>query len=374
MGYEKNEQIMELLKARGPILPVEAAKRVDSDIIIASAYLATMVSREEVKMSHLRVGGSPLYYLPGQESMLQNFADRLNPPEKRAYNLIKERKILRDNELEPVQRVSLRAIKDFALPLNVKHENNIEIFWKWYLLSDAEAEPLIKKQLQPEAEEPAAEKITQAAPEKAAEQRPAPRPEPLKPLKKEAAEETKEIREAKAARDQREALADAEAEIPKPCPVPILKKSEDKPARKRPAKLKQEVLTSESPARPTQETTAAPQPMPEQGFSEPETKDKFFEEVKGYFSANNIMILESAIVKKNSELDLVVSLPSAVGRLTYYCKAKNKKKSNEGDLASAYVQGQSRKLPTLYLSRGDLMKKASEMLSREFRGIVVKTF
>ncbi len=353
MGYEKNEQIMALIKERGPILPVEAAKRVETDIIIASAYLATMVSRAEVRMSHLKIGGSPLYFLPGQESMLQNFADRLNPPERKTYSLLKERKLLRDAELEPVQRVSIRAIRDFALPLNVKHEGNVEVFWKWYLVSDAEAEVLIKNIFNPVPEEkpaPAAQPPPQKAPE--------PKTEPL------AAKQDTE--------QEKEKAPSAPPEEPKP--VPIQKKTEEKPKRKRAEKLRQEVLAAEPAEKPSGMAADEKSNKSEPGFGEPETKDKFFEEVKAYFTSNSIMVLESAIVKKNSELDLVVSVPSAVGRLTYYCKAKNKKKSNEGDLASAFVQGQSRKLPTLYLSRGDLVKKASEMLGREFRGIVVKTF
>jgi len=404
MGYEKNEMIMALIKAKGPLLPVEAAKRIDSDIYIASAYLATMVSRAEVKISHIKVGGSPLYYLPGQEAMLQNFADRLSAPEKRIYTLLKEKKVLRESELEPAQRVSLRALNDFALPLNVKHEGNIEVFWKWYLLSDEEAEPMIKKLLN--VEEPAAEKPA-AAPEKPAQAAPAkvpePKPEPQKPQKKEAVEEQRELKEPKEPKEPRELKEPKEQKETKelkelkeikeaPKPIPIAKKAEEEPVqkpkeaaetkekRKKPEKLKQAVLVTEPSEKPAPTSVTAPSPIPaspaqkEQKPAEPETKDKFLEEVKEYFAANSIVVLESAVVKKSTELDLVVSVPSAVGRLTYYCKAKNKKRSNEGDLASAYVQGQSRKLPVLYVSRGELAKKAGEMLGREFKGIVVKTF
>lgn len=350
MGYEKNEMIMALLKAKGPILPVEAAKKVDTDIIIASAYLATMVSRSEVKISHLKIGGSPLYYLPGQEAMLQNFTDRLNPPEKRVYELIKEKMVLRDRELEPVQRVSIRALKDFALPLNVKHEGNTEIFWKWYMLKDDEAEVFIKKHLMVETEV-APVKIPSPAPAESIKplEQAKPEQEITLPIHKEVAEKPQEKEE-------------------EPAKEPTPKKE-----RKKRQAPRQEKLTTEPEDKKAAEI-AMQVPIAEQRFSEPETKDKFFEDVKEYFGKNSIMVLESAIVKKNSELDMVISVPSAVGRLTYYCKAKNKKKSNDGDLASAYVQGQSRKLPTLYLSRGELAKKASEMLAKEFRGIVVKTF
>ena len=36
--------------------------------------------------------------------------------------------------------------------------------------------------------------------------------------------------------------------------------------------------------------------------------------------------LNSFIIKKNSEIDFVLLLPSPVGNLKYYCKAKNKQR------------------------------------------------
>jgi hypothetical protein len=144
---DKSQEILSLIRAKGPLLPVVVAKELKTDIILASAFLSTMVSRREVKLSHLRVGGSPLYYLYGQEARLQNFADKLNAPDRRAYDLLKEKKVLRESELEPLQRVSLKRLRDFAIPLNVRLENQIEVFWKWYLLIDNEAEAIIKRQL-----------------------------------------------------------------------------------------------------------------------------------------------------------------------------------------------------------------------------------
>jgi len=65
-------------------------------------------------------------------------------------------------------------------------------------------------------------------------------------------------------------------------------------------------------------------------------------------------------------------LESSVGYLRYYCKAKAKKRVNDGDLSSAYVQGHLRKLPVLFLSYGEPTKRAKEMLGKEFRNILFK--
>ena len=39
----------------------------------------------------------------------------------------------------------LKKIKDFAKSIQVKEGNEIELFWKWYLVKDEEAEDLVKK-------------------------------------------------------------------------------------------------------------------------------------------------------------------------------------------------------------------------------------
>ena len=95
----------------------------------------------------------------------------------------------------------------------------------------------------------------------------------------------------------------------------------------------------------------------------------FLEETKSYFNKNKITIKNSEIIRKNSEIDFILEVPSAVGNLEYYCKAKNKKRVNDGDLSSAYVQGQLKKMPVLFLTKGGLTKRAKEMLNKEFKNM-----
>jgi len=80
----------------------------------------------------------------------------------------------------------------------------------------------------------------------------------------------------------------------------------------------------------------------------------FSERVNGisFFGKNSIEVLSFEIIKKNSDIEFIVEIPSPVGNLMYYCKAKSKARVSDSDLSNAYVKGQSKKLPVLFLSYG----------------------
>ena len=125
------------------------AKETGLSILFASAFLSELIAEKKIKTSSLRVGSSPLYLIPGQESLLENFSSNLKSKEKEAFDILKEKGFLNDNEQEPAIRVALRSIKDFAIPF----EKNNEIIWKYYKLDEPNLknEPEIKKE--PETEE-----------------------------------------------------------------------------------------------------------------------------------------------------------------------------------------------------------------------------
>ena len=156
------EKILGIIKVKGPVLPVQISKEIGSNILMASAHLAELTANGKLKISAIKVGGSPLYYLAGQEEMLHRFTENMNDKEKKAFDLLMQSKILRDSEQEPVIRVALRAIKDFAVPLNVSYGDNKEVFWKWHLMPDAEAEQAIKSKMNV-AEKPAEKIIKEQA-------------------------------------------------------------------------------------------------------------------------------------------------------------------------------------------------------------------
>jgi hypothetical protein len=145
---EDNKKIIiDFIRRNGPVLPVQVSKELKRDILMSSALLAELVSNKLILISSTKRGGSPFYYLKGQEYKLQQLSNCLKGKEKEAYDLIKSKRIVRDKEAEPWQRVALRHLKDFAIPLNVKFKDNNEIFWKWYLLNNEEAKNIIKIKL-----------------------------------------------------------------------------------------------------------------------------------------------------------------------------------------------------------------------------------
>lgn len=144
---DAKDEIVNFIRRNGPVLPVQVSKEIGSNILLAGAILAELVSNKRVIITGTKKGGSPFYYVLGQEIKLQNLSQFLSGKEKEAYEVIKNKKIIRDRAAEPWQRVALRSIKDFAVPLNVTLQGETEIFWKWYLLSTDEAKSYIKRAL-----------------------------------------------------------------------------------------------------------------------------------------------------------------------------------------------------------------------------------
>ena len=114
-------------------------------------------------------------------------------------------------------------------------------------------------------------------------------------------------------------------------------------------------------------------PLVEAKPKKQERTDDFFEQLNNYFKSKKIEVVESTVVRKGAEIDLVLKVPTVVGNLEYYCKAKNKKRVSESELTNAFVQGQLKKIPAMILTTGDLTKKAQEVMKTEFRkSLVVK--
>ncbi|HLC98748.1 MAG TPA: hypothetical protein VJC00_01955 [Candidatus Nanoarchaeia archaeon] len=328
MKEDKHAKAISLIRMRGPVIPSQINKELSVDVLTGSAILSELVDNGQLKLSSVKVGSSPVYYIPGQEARLQQFSNHLNAKDKETYDMLRQSRVLRDKALEPLRRVSLRQMKDFAKPLNVKVGNEDIIFWKWYLLSNDEAASLIKTMIPDLA--PKEPKTKQEAPvQKPAESR------------------------------AEERIIEKKQEISKE------KIQEKKPEVKTEVrKEKQEKLETE---------TKKEKPMQKEVQEEADApKDKFFRKVKKYFDDNGIKIVDYKIIRKESDIDFTVNIQSSVGSLAYFCKAKNKKKFNDGDVSSVFIEGQRKKLPVLFLVTGELTKKAKEVLDSEFKNMYVK--
>ena len=288
-------KIKEFIQKQGPIIPIQAAKEIGTNILMASAMLSELSSKGDVVVSSIKIGGSPLYYLPGQQVRLQSFISNLNEPQKKAYDRLQSQEVIQDTKTDPVTRQALRQIKDFAKPMEVKTETSKEIFWKWYLVENDKASELIRQKL--------GVKTIKKTPTK-------PKPIPKPKIK------------------------------PKPIQPKIIKKEIQKPLTKLPK----------------------PKPI---------IQDNFLDTLMAYFQKNKIEISEKSIIRKNNEIDFIVNIPSALGSISYFAKAKNKKLLNESDLSSTYGKAQLKKLPALLITTGELSKKGKLSAEKDFHEIKI---
>lgn len=326
------ESVLAALQTRGPSIPIHIKKVIgEGDTFTIGALLSELTAGGKVKVSNVKRGGSPYYYVPEHASRLVECIEDLGEKDRRAARLLQERKILRDKNQDPLLRVCLRNIKDYSRPLEVKTKEGTELFWKWYLTPQEEAITKIREALGM-PQNPPAQQV---------------KPEEAQPVK---VQDTKAAEAEKPSEVQQEQHQEP---TPTSAPTPVANTP------------RQENLTAEEQEKPKPQAAATLlKEIDDSG-------DSFLRQLLEYFAEKHIQIITKDVVRKNGEVDLEISVPTAVGRVDYYCKAKNKKKSNDGDLASAYVQGSLKKLPIIYLTTGEVTKKAKEMMHKEFRGMVL---
>jgi hypothetical protein len=128
------EKILSILRMKGPTIPVYISQEIGISMLFTSAFLSELLSDKLIKMSNMRVGNSPIYFIAGQEPQLEKFSHYLKSKEKDAFLLLQERKFLKDSEQSPAIRYALRSIKDFAFHFR----KNNEIFWRYFTASESE--------------------------------------------------------------------------------------------------------------------------------------------------------------------------------------------------------------------------------------------
>jgi hypothetical protein len=318
-----DETILSFLKSRGPSLPSDISKQIKTNTVFIGAHLSTMIEKKLISISNIKIGSSPLYYLVEHKARLEQFIKYLDEKDRRAFELLKQKKILRDNEQNPLVRVSLRSIKDFAVQLNVRTSISQEIFWKIYSISDEEASSMIRGILEP----PSIKK--QVEPQK----------EEMQKLKPEIKDKLPELKKEEPKEQKTE-----------------LKKSEQVKEKPRQKRQTQEKLM------PQEEQKTCQQPGEKELI-----KGDFYDTIIDSFAKKSINLVSIGSAKGEKEYDLIIRLPSAAGELTYYCRAKSKKKINEGDLSSAVLKSQSKRLPALFLTDGELTKQAEKSLNEELK-------
>ncbi|MBN1645742.1 hypothetical protein JW868_01750 [Candidatus Woesearchaeota archaeon] len=322
------ELVLKIVEGRGPIQPNEIKKVVGAgDNFLIGAILSQLSNAGQIRVSHTKHGSSPFYYSMHNKNKLENLVPYLNEKDQRTARLLKEKGVVADESAETLIRVSLRNIRDFAIPLQVNVNGQPKLYWKYFTLPSEEAENKIRELLGMTKQMTAPEAVLPASTQSSV---------PIEPVAKLAATAT-------------------------PIPEPQVKEAPKQTVET----SKQDIVKAE----PAKQKTLPEQPA--QGIRIDASSD-FGKKIASYFSRNNIKVVEENILRKGSDMEYIVRIPSAVGALKFWCKAKSKKTCNDADLSSAYVQGEMKKMPVLYLTAGKVTKKAREMLLTQFKTITLK--
>lgn len=323
---EVKKKLYDFLEMVGPSLPVHVAKHLQMNTLFASAFLSEMSSEGTVKISNMKVGGSPLYYIPAKESMLENFIKSLDPKDKETCTLLKEKSILEDSIQTPLIRVSLRSLKDFAFPF--KHGERI--YWRYFLVSELEAiaklEGKNKEQNEIKNEAPTLEVLT-------------------KPVKEETPEDDKNRLEK-----VKEELVEKQKELEKAMQKLELLEKEGKVTKEKELEIEE---TKEKIKVKKQKEPKAIKKKPEESF---------LIEIKETLAKKGIQLIKVDKADKK-EIWAIVSIQDKESLLL----AINKKKVDDSDLVRAYRKSFSLGLPYYILSKGEPSKKTKEAIEAHKR-------
>ncbi|MEK6961058.1 MAG: hypothetical protein AABX47_07845 [Nanoarchaeota archaeon] len=392
------EAVLRFIKTRGPVIPVQIAKEINSNLMMAGAVLSEMVSSGKLRVSKVKIGGSPLYYAIGQENRLTGFTQHLGSKERATYDALRQAGVIQDRATDALTRVTLRAIKDFAIPLTVTLNGQQEIFWKYFLISDSEAETKIKSLLgMEETKIPPTEQSENNHPQirGSIEPRPMPQLKPQKPFVS-----GDEYDDEKPARTQQATIFEAasrstpipdtaasekavsapvkDAEQPKEGKTPL--QTEDPQIEKSPApkrtrirKPKQAVPSEPKAENPIdQSSTAIQQTTQSANPAEEFLQDEFFKKISAFFVANSITVVSVTCNKKGSDYDLIIKMNSPIGEMNMHCMALDKQSVSHSDVNDAFARCQLEHLPGLLLTSGEPTKKARALLDTKLYGLTFK--
>lgn len=297
---EKKNKIVNFLQVNGPTLPVRISKVIEMEPVFASAILSELYNDKRIKMSHMKIGSSSLFFLPGQEEKLQDFIENLKTIEKEVFFKLKEQKILFDESEDPAIRVAVRGMKDFAIPF----EHDGKQCWKFVSVTNEEVENFfhpkeIKEKKKEEVKEKVEEKVEEKEDDKVAE-------------KKEVEKSEKK----------------AEKKIWKSNKVEGVVKPEEN----------EKVLDV---------------------FDE--TKSEFYEEVKKFLKKNDIEIIDEIQADKKEVVAKIV-VKSKISDLNYLLIAKNKKSVNREEVNVVLQRSSYHKMPCILILRKEPSKSVMNML------------
>ncbi len=328
---EKKNKILEFLKTNGPSLPVQIARAIQMDPVFASALLSELLGSKQIKTSHMKIGASPLYLIPGQEERLEEKTEHLKSIEKETQESLKSKIIITDENEEPATRIALRNIKDFASPFKFQDK----ITWKYAFAPQEEIDKILfpkKEEAKKKASTPE-ELDNKKSPEKEERTHRNDSPE-------------KESREKKSP-EKGENESHNDTPVPKAWEV---KKEEIKQAKKESKKIegvgnifKKEEAKKDDKQEIIDEQTGNKAPVKQQTF---------LEQIEQFLKTKNTHITTIEEVDKKKVTAIVESNKSPSMLFAF-----NKIRITEAELLKCYKIADKKNLPYQVITKGDLTKK-----------------
>lgn len=326
---DKKTIIVESIRREGPSLPSALSKQVGLSLLFTSALLSEMVSDKTLKLSYLKIGGSPLYYLPGQEEKLEKYTNYLNAQEKESFEIIKERRIIQEEVLEPVHRVAIKSIKDFASPLTVYADGKQRTFWRLYSIPIEDAQRIIEELIDVEKNGYKKQEVKKTEEKKESEKK-----------EKTELEKPKKERKKKIIELQENQIQAQPIQIPQSNQIVQIQ--------------------NQQVSQTTQKIEQTNQAIPQKTKKVNPKFEQLKEKIKQWLHNKHLEILQE---HEDEEALFTVFTPSTVGNLKFLVVVNDKKKVSEGDLSIAYHKGLHYKMPVIFLVNGELSKKAHEYLN-----------
>jgi hypothetical protein len=349
------QDILTYLRTRGPSVSNDIRKGLSADSMVLGATISNLLQKKVVKQTAIRLGSSVFYYLPGQEQFLEKLIQHHNPKDQPIVRRLKEEQVLRDRDLELFERVSIRQTKDFAKEVVAKVPGGQILFWRYYLLSESAAIDLIKQKYWKTNDPKKDEQQTPSVEQQVQQEKPS----------VQALEQSSSTQE-----EQKQPEQERQKQV-----SPVEDKTEPSQSKN---EQEQQVTTSASPqsTHQKQETQTALQSEIKQPQAKLESgsidKTAFYDDIIAHFRENKIVLLQQEQITKDREYAFIIEVPSAVGIMKMYCRARNKKKLNEGDVAQALLKAKLFDLPCLYLTNGEFTKKAQKIIAKEYNGVILQ--
>jgi hypothetical protein len=334
--------IVDFIATNGPTLPITISKKIGKPLIITNAILSQLCEDGLLQKTSMQIGSSHIYFLRGQEQQLENFISYLKGSEKIAIERLKKEKVLQHEGLDLALKVALANMKDFAKVIKVRIGNEEKIFWKYFLVSNQEAEAIINERFKVAEQQPPAplQLPTQLQPSTSTLQTPQtikPQlPQPLiqeKPLQLQQQlipevqkeEEAREVWEGK--KEEKERGEEEKVEVEK------AKKAEKRKERKKGKVAKKKA-----------------------------TPEDFISFINANFSS--IRKINDAMYEASKEI--------VDEKIRFLVVIKAKERISDVDLILAMREGEERKMPVIVLTKGTLTKKAKEIASKSGSFLIVK--